>query len=159
VLLQLPLSTLFFRARKLLYPLIGSCFFTALSFVMAGLSSTFLEFEAVMVVLTLGEIFMTVPSQAVLTLFSGVRSRGTFQGYFAAASLGGRSLSPLVGLWTFDMFSSSPQLGWYAIAGFTALLGAGFYRLAEPLQREFRALGRRVEGREVTQLADLDGEG
>jgi len=157
VLLQLPLSSLFFRAKKLLYPLIGSCFFSALSFVMAGLSSTFLEFEAVMVVLTLGEIFMTVPSQAVLTLFSGVKSRGTFQGYFAAASLGGRSLSPLVGLWTFDIFSGGPQLGWYVIAGITALLGAGFYWLAEPLQMEFRALGRRVEGREVTQLADLEG--
>ncbi|HUI22970.1 MAG TPA: MFS transporter [Nitrososphaerales archaeon] len=159
VLLQLPLSSLFFRARKLLYPLIGSCFFSALSFVMAGLSSTFVEFEAVMVVLTLGEIFMTVPSQAVLTLFSGVKSRGTFQGYFAAASLGGRSLSPLVGLWTFDVFAGAPQLGWYAIAAFTALLGVGFYRLAEPLQKEFRALGRRVEGREVTQLADLETQG
>ena len=159
VLLQLPLSSLFFRAKKLLYPLIGSCLFAALSFVMAGLSSTFLEFEAVMVVLTLGEIFMTVPSQAVLTLFSGVKSRGTFQGYFAAASLGGRSLSPLVGLWSFDIFSGTPQLGWYAIAAFTALLGVGFYRLAEPLQREFRALGRRVEGREVTKLADSEAQG
>ncbi|HUK80026.1 MAG TPA: MFS transporter [Nitrososphaerales archaeon] len=159
VLLQLPLSSLFFRAKKLLYPLIGSCLFAALSFVMAGLSSTFLEFEAVMVVLTLGEIFMTVPSQAVLTLFSGVKSRGTFQGYFAAASLGGRSLSPLVGLWSFDIFSGTPQLGWYAIAAFTALLGVGFYRLAEPLQKEFRALGRRVEGREVTQLADSEAQG
>ena len=159
VLLQLPLSSFFFRAKKLLYPLIGSCLFATLSFVMAGLSSTFLEFEAVMVVLTLGEIFMTVPSQAVLTLFSGVKSRGTFQGYFAAASLGGRSLSPLVGLWSFDIFSGTPQLGWYAIAAFTALLGVGFYRLAEPLQKEFRALGRRVEGREVTQLADSEAQG
>jgi MFS family permease len=157
VLLQLPLSSLFFRAKKLAYPLVGSCLFAALSFVMAGLSSTFLEFEAVMVVLTLGEIFMTVPSQAVLTLFSGVRSRGTFQGYYAAASLGGRSLSPLIGLWTFDIFSGAPRLGWYAIAVFTALLGVGFLLLAEPLQRDFRALGWRVEGREVSELGDLEG--
>ena len=159
VLLQLPLSSLFFRAQKLVYPLIGSCFFAALSFVMAGLSSTFLDFEAVMVVLTLGEIFMTVPSQAVLTLFSGVRSRGTFQGYFAAASLGGRSLSPLIGLWTFDALSGSPRFAWYAVAAFTALLGVCFYRLADPLQRDFRTLGRRVEGRDVAQLADLERHG
>ena len=140
VLLQLPLSSLFFRAKKLVYPLIGSCFFAALSFIMAGLSTTFIEFEAVMIVLTLGEIFMTVPSQSVLTLFSGVRNRGTFQGYFAAASLGGRSLSPLVGLWTFDLFSGSPGLGWYSIAAFTAVLGVGFYLLAEPLQADYRGL-------------------
>ena len=141
VLLQLPLSSLFFRAKKMAYPLVGSCFLAALSFVMAGLSSTFLEFESVMVVLTLGEIFMTVPSQAVLTLFSGVRTRGTFQGYFAAASLGGRSLSPLVGLWTFQIFSANPSLGWYAITGFTLFLAICFYLLAEPLQRDFRGLG------------------
>ena len=157
VLLQLPLSSLFYRAKKLLYPLIGSCLFSALSFVMAGMSSTFLEFEAVMVVLTLGEIFMTVPSQTVLTLFSGVKSRGTFQGYFASTSMGGRSLSPVIGLWTFGIFSGAPQLGWYVIAGFTALMGVGFYLLAEPLQKDFRGLGRRVDGREVTQLSDLVG--
>jgi MFS family permease len=140
VLLQLPLSSFFFRAKKLVYPLIGSCLFAAISFVMAGVSSTFIEFEAVMVVLTLGEIFMTVPSQAVLTLFSGVRNRGTFQGYFAAASLGGRALSPLIGLWTFQVFSVDPSLGWYAITGFSVFLAVCFYLIAEPLQRDFRGL-------------------
>lgn len=141
VLLQLPMSSLFFRAKKLAYPLIGACFFAALSFVAAALSTTFLQFEGVMVILTLGEIFMTVPSQAVFTLFSGVRNRGTFQGYFAAASLGGRSLSPLVGLWSFQVLSGDPGLGWYAIAGFTVLLGLGFYLLAEPLQKDYTGLG------------------
>jgi predicted MFS family arabinose efflux permease len=142
VLLQLPLSSFFYRAKRLVYPLIGSCFFAAISFVAAGVSSTFAEFEGVMVVLTLGEIFMTVPSQTVLTLFSGVRSRGTFQGYYSAAALGGRSLSPLVGLYSFQLFAGNPSLGWYAIAGFTALLGVGFYLLVEPLQKDYLAIGR-----------------
>jgi len=137
VLLQLPLSSLFFRMKKLVYPLVGACLFAVASFLMAGLSSTFLEFEMVMVILTLGEIFMTVPSQAVFTLFSGVRSRGTFQGYFSAASLGGRSLSPLIGLLTFQIFASCPQLGWLAIAAFTLLLAFGFWLVAEPIQRDY----------------------
>jgi MFS family permease len=140
VLLQLPLSSLFFRAKRLVYPLVGSCFFAGLSFVMAGLSTNFLQFEGVMVVLTVGEIFMTVPSQAVVTLFSGARSRGTFQGYYSAASFGGRSLSPLVGLYSFQFFSVEPQLGWYAAAGFSLVLGLGFYFLAEPLQRDYLQL-------------------
>jgi MFS family permease len=142
VLLQLPLSSFFYRAKRLVYPLIGSCFFAAVSFVAAGLSSTFAQFEGVMVVLTLGEIFMTVPSQTVLTLFSGVRSRGTFQGYYSAAALGGRSLSPLAGLYSFQVFAGDPALGWYAIAGFTALLGVGYYLLVEPLQRDYIATSR-----------------
>jgi MFS family permease len=146
VLLQLPLSSLFFRAKKLAYPLVGACLFAGLSFVFAGLSSTFLEFEGVMVVLTLGEIFMTVPAQAVFTIFSGVRTRGTFQGYVAAASLGGRSFSPLVGLWTFQVFSALPSFGWYTAAVFTGLLGVGFYIIAEPLQRDIRGLGKQHVG-------------
>jgi len=146
VLLQLPLSSLFFRAKKLAYPLVGACLLAGLSFVLAGLSSNFLEFEGVMVVLTLGEIFMTVPSQTVFTLFSGVRTRGTFQGYVSAASLGGRSLAPLVGLWTFQFFSSVPSLGWYTAALFTGLIGIGFYVIAEPLQRDFRGIGKQSEG-------------
>jgi len=151
VLLQLPLSSLFFRAKKLAYPLVGACLFGGLSFILAGLSSTFFEFEVVMVVLTLGEIFMTVPSQTVFTVFSGVRTRGTFQGYVAAASLGGRSLSPLVGLWTFQVFSAFPGLGWYTAAAFTCLLGVGFYAIAEPLQRDFRGLGGLNEGPDSTE--------
>jgi MFS family permease len=144
VLLQLPLSSLFFRMKRLVYPLVGACVFTVASFVMAGISSTFLEFEAVMVVLTLGEIFMTVPSQTVLTLFSSVRSRGTFQGYFSAASLGGRSLSPLVGLFTFQIFAGAPQLGWYAIAAFTAFVACGFWLLVEPIQRDYEGISELI---------------
>ena len=138
VILQLPLSSLFFGAKRLLYPMVAACAFTALSFVMAALSSTFIEYELVMVVLTVGEIFMTVPSQTVVTLFSGVENRGTFQGYYAAAALAGRSVSPTVGLYSFQALSGDPQLGWYAIAAFTCILGLGFYALAEPIQRDYQ---------------------
>jgi MFS family permease len=155
VLLQLPLSSLFFRAKKLAYPLVGACLLAGLSFILAGLSSTFLEFEGVMIVLTLGEIFMTVPSQTVFTVFSGVRTRGTFQGYVAAGSLGGRSLSPLVGLWTFQVFSSLPSLGWYTAAVFAALLGVGFYVIAEPLQRDVRSLGNHPEESDSAREAQI----
>jgi sugar phosphate permease len=94
-----------------------------------------------MVILTLGEIFLTVPSQAVLTLFSSAENRGTFQGYFSAASIGGRSLAALAGLYSFQFFASNPRLGWYAIAGFTVFLALCFGLLAEPLQRDYATLG------------------
>jgi MFS family permease len=93
-----------------------------------------------MVILTLGEIFLTVPSQAVVTFFSSAENRGTFQGYFSAASIGGRSLSALAGLYSFQLFASDPRLGWYAIAGFAVLLALGFGLVAEPLQRDYSAL-------------------
>jgi len=121
------------------YPVIASCGFASLSFVIGALSSTFWQWEGMMVVLTLGEIFLTVPSQTVLTLFSTAESRGTFQGYFSAASIGGRSMAALAGLYSFQLFVGDPRLGWYAIAGLTVLLAFGFGLLAEPLQREYAA--------------------
>jgi hypothetical protein len=145
VVLQLPLSSFFFRAKRLIYPIIASCGFAALSFVLAGFSTTFAQWEAMMVILTLGEIFLTVPSQAVLTLFSSAENRGTFQGYFSAASIGGRSLAALAGLYSFQFFASNPRLGWYAIAGFTVLLALCFGLLAEPLQRDYAVLGEQNE--------------
>ena len=96
-----------------------------------------------MVILTLGEIFLTVPSQAVLTLFSSAERRGTFQGYYSAASIGGRSLASFVGLYSFQFFAADPPFGWYAIAGFTVVLAFCFYLLAEPLQKDYSALSRR----------------
>ena len=142
VLLQLPLSAFFSRAKRLVYPIMASCGFAALSFVVAGLSSTFLQWEGVMIILTLGEIFLTVPSQTVLTLFSSAESRGAFQGYYSAAAIGGRSLAAFVGLYSFQFFAADPRLGWYAIAAFALLLLFAFYLLAEPLQRDYSALGK-----------------
>jgi len=137
VLLQLPLSAFFFRARMLVYPIIASCGFAALSFVVGGLSTTFAQWELMMVILTLGEIFLTVPSQTVLTVFSDVGNRGMFQGYFSAASIGGRSTAALVGLYSFQALSYDPPLGWYAIAVFALILAVGFGLLARPLQRDY----------------------
>ncbi len=149
VVLQLPLSAYFFRARMLVYPIIAACGFAALSFVAGALSTTFLEWELMMVILTLGEIFITVPSQTVLTVFSSAESRGTFQGYFSASSIGGRSLAALVGLYSFQFFGSNPGLGWYAIAGFSALLALGFGLLAEPLQKDYSALRAEAGARSI----------
>jgi predicted MFS family arabinose efflux permease len=145
VLLQMPLSSVFSRARKLAYPIVASCGFAAVSFVVAASATTFLQWEGVMVILTLGEIFLTVPSQMVLTLFSSAEVRGTFQGYYSAASIGGRSVASFVGLSSFELFSADPHVGWYAIAAFSVLLGAGFYLLADPLQREYAAKGGVME--------------
>jgi MFS family permease len=145
VLLQLPASAVFARAGRLVYPVVLACVFAGLSFVAAGLASTFPQWEGVMVLLTLGEIFLTVPSQTVVTMFSSAENRGTFQGYYSAAAVGGRSLAAFVGLYSFQLFAADPPLGWYVVSGFVALVGLGFYVLAEPLQRDCSNAGGRVE--------------
>jgi MFS family permease len=137
VLLQLPLVGYVSRSKSLTLPLLFSAVLMASSFVMAGLSTGFLQFEGVMVVLTLGEILLTVPSQTVIALFSRSENRGTYQGYYYAASSAGRSTAAAVGPTSFDLLAFAPALGWYVIAAFTLVLSFGVLLLGPRIQRDY----------------------
>ena len=136
VMLQLPLISLAARARTLTLPLLVSPLLLTTSFVMAGLSTAFWQFEAVMVVLTLGEIMLTVPSQVIVALFSKSGNRGTYQGYFYAASNMGRSTASAVGPTSFELLAFQPSLGWYAIAAFTMAAFAGMLLIGPRVEEE-----------------------
>jgi MFS family permease len=140
VLLQLPLIALFQRSRNLALPLLISPLLLVLSFVFAGVSTGFLQYEGVMVVITLGEILLTVPSQTVIALFSRAGNRGTYQGYYYAASNTGRSTASFLGPASFEALAFAPALGWYAIAAFTICVFAGFMLLGPRIQRDFEGM-------------------
>ena len=153
VLLQLPLIGLFQKSRNIVLPLLFSPILVAASFVMAGLSTGFLEYEGVMVVLTLGEILLTVPSQTVVALFSRAGNRGTYQGYFYAASYSGRAVASAVGPASFELLAFAPALGWYAIAGFALCVFFGLMLLGPRVQRDYEA-SKDVEDDPVEQSLD-----
>ncbi|MDG6913999.1 MAG: MFS transporter [Nitrososphaerota archaeon] len=140
VLLQLPLIDLVQRARVLIFPLLVSPLVVALSFVMAGLFNGFLQYELVMISITLGEILLTVPSQTVIALFSRPGNRGTYQGYYYAASNMGRSTANAAGPSLFQALSFAPALGWYVMAGFAVVVFIGFLALGPRLQRDYEGL-------------------
>lgn len=146
VLLQFPLISLVGRAKNIAFPLMVSPLLLAASFVMAANSTGFYQFEAVMVVLTLGEILLTVPSQTVIALFSRAGNRGTYQGYFYAASNTGRSTAAAVGTLSFEVFLFDPALGWYAIAAFAVATFFGFVLVGPRIQRDY-------ESRDLTDRA------
>jgi predicted MFS family arabinose efflux permease len=137
VLLQFPIISLVQRSRTLVLPLLISPLLVIVSFVMAALSASFLEFEGVMVAITLGEILLTVPSQLVIALFSRSGNRGTYQGYYYAATNSGRSIASAVGPTSFELLAFAPALGWYAIAGFTLCVFFGFLLLGPRIQRDY----------------------
>ena len=137
VLLQFPLISLMQRSRNLILPLLISPLCVIASFVMAALSTGFLEYEGVMVAITLGEILLTVPSQLVITLFSRSGNRGTYQGYYYAATNSGRSIASAVGPTSFELFAFAPALGWYAVAAFTLCVFFGFLFLGPRIQRDY----------------------
>ena len=140
VLLQFPLIGAFGRARRLILPLLVSPVLVIASFIIAAFSTSFLDFELVMVTITLGEILLTVPSQTVVALFSKAGNRGTYQGYYYAASSMGRSTASAVGPLSFQFLGFAPGLGWFAIALFTLLVFVGFAQLEPHIQWDYEAI-------------------
>ena len=162
VVLQLPLISLASRARSLTLPLLVSPILLAASFVMAALSTAFWQFEAVMVVLTLGEILLTVPSQVIVALFSRSGNRGTYQGYFYAASNTGRSTASAVGPASFELLGFQPSLGWYAIAAFTLAVFLCVLVVGPRVEGEYERMhneGRSTSARDVQVGNNMKEEG
>ncbi|MHB8566282.1 MAG: MFS transporter [Nitrososphaerales archaeon] len=140
VALQLPLTKLLERSKYLVLPLIVSAIFTASAFFVASAARTFLEFELVMLLVTLGEIFQSVPSQTVVTLFSRAGNRGMYQGYYFAFTTSGRSLASFLGPSSFSLLSFNPGLAWIIVGGFSLLVGSGYYIISPRLQKDYETM-------------------
>ncbi len=97
------------KIRTLVMPMIASSIAAAVAFFVASVSTTFLQMEIVTFIVTLGEIFQTVPAQTVLSLFSKSGNRGTYQGYYAAVTSSGRSLASFFGPLSFSVFFFRPS--------------------------------------------------
>jgi predicted MFS family arabinose efflux permease len=139
VVLQIPVMRLYGRMRHVGLPLIIGSLLATASYLLAAVSKTFYEMMLMMVIVTIGEIFLTVPSQLLITAFSAAENRGTFQGYYNAVSSGGRSIAAFLGPVTFALFASAPSLGWVIIAVFSAISALGFFLISPSTQREYEA--------------------
>ena len=138
VILQLPLTRLIEKKiRTLVMPMIASSIAAAIAFFVASVSTTFLQMEIVTFIVTLGEIFQTVPAQTVLSLFSKSGNRGTYQGYYAAVTSSGRSLASFFGPLSFSVFFFRPSLAWILVAVMSLVVGFAFLLISPGLQRDY----------------------
>jgi len=143
VILQLPFTRWWQRSvtkSQLVVPLILSSIFAAIAYLMVAFGKTFGELELAMVVLTVGEIFQTVPSQMIIALFSRPGNRGTYQGYYNAVTSAGRSVAFYVGPASFALLSLEPYISWILIAVFSLIIGLAFFFLSPALQRDYAKL-------------------
>jgi len=140
VILQLPLTNLTTRMRSLVLPMMLSSVFATTAFLIAAVSTNFLQWELVMFTVTLAEIFQAVPSQTVVALFSRAGNRGTYQGYYNAFTGAGRSIASFVGPATFGLLALTPYLSWVVIAVFSLVVGFGFILLSPNLNRDYSAM-------------------
>jgi predicted MFS family arabinose efflux permease len=137
VILQLPLTRSFARFRNLVTPVVSSTIAAAVAFFLASISTTFPEMEVVTIIVTLGEILLTVPAQMILSLFSRTGNRGIYQGYYSAVTNSGYSLSAFFGPVSFSLFFFRPSLAWIVVGALSLAVGLGFVLLSSGLQKDY----------------------
>ena len=142
VLLQLPLTRSFARFRTLVTPVVSSTVAAAIAFFLASISTTFPEMEVVTIIVTIGEILITVPAQTILSLFSRSGNRGTYQGYYSAVTNSGYSLSAFFGPLSFSLFFFRPSLAWILVGALSLAVGLGFVLLSPGLQKDYEKQGK-----------------
>jgi MFS family permease len=126
-------------------PMIASSLAAAVAFFVASVSTTFLQMEIVTFIVTLGEIFQTVPAQTILSLFSKSGNRGTYQGYYAAVTNSGRSLASFFGPLSFSVFFFMPSLAWILVGAISLVVGFAFFLLSPGLQKDYENQSRSDE--------------
>ena len=138
VFVQLPLMRVFGRV-SLFFPMIIGCVLTAASYFLIGISSQFMELWIAMVIVTLGEVALTVPSQLIVTAFSESGNRGTYQGYYFAFSNSGRSISSFIGPLSFQIFALHIALAWYGVALFVLATGVLLAWISPRVEHDYRS--------------------
>jgi predicted MFS family arabinose efflux permease len=137
VLAQMPMMRLYSRF-SLVFPLVAASILIASSYFLVAVSSKFFELWIAMVIVTIGEVSLTVPAQLAITAFSESGNRGTFQGYYYAFSSGGRSIASFIGPFTFQILSSHVANAWYGIASFTLAIGAALAWISPRIERDYK---------------------
>jgi MFS family permease len=145
VILQLPLTRFFARFHTLVTPVVSSTVVAAIAFFLASISTTFPEMVVVTVIVTIGEILLTVPAQTILSLFSRSGNRGTYQGYYSAVTNAGYSLSAFFGPLSFSFFFFRPSLAWILVGALSLAVGLGFVILSPGLQKDYEKQDRHSE--------------
>ncbi|MDG6907470.1 MAG: MFS transporter [Nitrososphaerota archaeon] len=143
VILQLPLNRITNRTKRLVTPLILSCFLIFCSYMIVSASQNFLDLELAMIVVSIAEIFLTVPAQTITTLFSETGNRGTYQGYYSGFSSIGRSFATFIGPVSLQLLAFDPSLSWIMVAAFSALVGMSFLFLSPKLQKQYEITAQR----------------
>lgn len=129
VVLQLPIMRIIEKLRGELASQVISMLLFACAYVVVAISKSFLDLEAAMVVGTVGEILLTVPTQSLIASLSSSGNKGTYQGYYSAATSLGRSASNFVAPLSFQLARSQISESWYTVTVFS-LFVAGLFRLS-----------------------------
>jgi MFS family permease len=136
VLLQIPVTRLLSRSRLTVQLALGA-FVYAIGYGMIGVLAGFEYFVLAIIVVTMGEIFMSPPSLALTSRLAPEGRMGRYMGIFGFFVASGWSFGPLYGGVILDYFGSNAPAAWAIISSLAVLSGLGYLFFTRMLPRHF----------------------
>ncbi len=123
VLLQFPITRWVNKFRPLVVMAVGTVLY-AVGFALFGFVSAFVLFLAAMVIITIGEMFVSPVSQSIVARLAPEDMRGRYMAVYGFSWLIPIAIGPLLAGMVMDNFN--PDWVWY-LAGIIGLIAAGAY--------------------------------
>ncbi len=136
VLLQIPVTKLLARYRLTVQLAMGA-FVYAIGYGILGVLTGFEFFVLAIMIVTMGEIFMSPPSLALTSRLAPEGRMGRYMGIFGFFVASGWSFGPLYGGVILDHFGSNAPLAWALIASLAILSGVGYMLFTRILPDKF----------------------
>jgi len=143
VLLQFPITRQITRYRPLVIMAAGTLLY-AIGFAMYGFVGSFVLFMLAMVIITIGEMFVSPVGQSIVAQLAPEAMRGRYMAAFGFSWMIPFMIGPMMAGLVLD--NLNPNVLWYA-SGIIGLVAAGcFYMLERLVDRErWAAIDRRLE--------------
>ncbi len=136
VLLQIPVTKILARYRLTVQLAMGA-FVYAIGYGMVGVLAGFELFVLAIMVVTMGEIFMSPASLALTSRLAPEGRMGRYMGIFGFFVASGWSFGPLYGGVILDHFGTNAPLAWTLIASLAVLSGVGYMLFTRKLPEKF----------------------
>lgn len=136
VLLQIPVTRLLSKYRLTVQLALGA-FIYAIGYGMVGVLAGFSYFVLAILIVTMGEIFMSPPSLALTSKLAPEGRMGRYMGIFGFFVASGWSFGPLYGGVILDHYGNNAPLAWALISSLAVLSGLGYLWFTRKLPEKF----------------------
>jgi len=141
VLFQMPVTSALKKTRLTIQLALGSIIY-AIGFLMVGMTATVIAFAAAMIIITIGELFVSPPALTITANMAPEGRTGRYMGIYGFAVTAGWSLGPLLGCTLLDLFKPHFIYFWCIIGALALIAAMGYYRLTSQIPSELNITPR-----------------
>ncbi len=133
--LQIPITKML-QHKSFTFQLAVGAFIYAVGYSFVGMVSSFKYFIFSIIVVTIGEMFMSPPSLALTSQMAPEGRMGRYMGIFGFFVASGWSFGPMYGGFLLEQFSGQPFIAWIIISSLAVVAGVGYLLFGKRLPKE-----------------------